>query len=334
MSQGATLPYHQRQNKHVERHLFVDILRLVERWNPLRSYLYVGFGGIYFEDFKLLHDQFGIDKMISLEQEAWMLPRQEVNLPYGCIAPRHETSAEFIRNIEASKVQYPGAANYLIWLDYVVSKELPNQLDEVRALVPRLNPGDILKVTIPGNPRWLNKGSGSQLENRLDNLKNRVGSAYLAEGLTEGDVRDDALPAVLLGALKRKLAEAMAESPAFAFQPLGCYVYRDSVTMLTATGIVLDKGDIGAFLDRTHFRDFELASPDWALHSISVPDLSLREKLVLDKLLFRQADRRSAAEIGAELGFQFEEDGDESAALIESYIKFYRYYPNYHRVQL
>lgn len=330
MNTGATVPYHQRQNKHVERQVFSEILRHLDRWNPMRRYLYVGFGGVYFEDFKLLHNQFGIDQMVSIEHEAWLLPRQQANLPYGCIAPRHQTSTDFIQGVEKNKEEYPSADHLLIWLDYTKAAELPEQLNEVRALIPKLEAGDVLKVTLSANPRWLSSGPGSELQNRLENLKDKVGAAYLADGLREDDVRNDSLPGVLVGALKRKISEGMTESPRLFFQPLGCYVYRDSVTMVTTTGIVLHRGDAERFLANTGLKDFELASLDWQLHTIDVPDLSLREKLMLDRLIFG----KSATEISHELTFRLEEDVEDSLELIENYRKLHRYYPNYYRVQL
>jgi hypothetical protein len=329
VSTGATIPYHQRQNKHVERQIFIDILRRVDRWRPMEKYLYVGFGGVYFEDFKLLHRHFGIDQMISIEQEEWLIPRQKVNLPYGCIIPRRQLSGEFIQNVEEVRQGYPLADHLLTWLDYAKSSELPNQLTEVRALLPKLEADDVLKITLSANPKWLRGGSRTELENRLENLKNKVGAQYLAEGLTEEDVENERLPEVLLGALKRMISEGMTESPRLYFQPLGCYVYRDSVTMLTATGILLHRGDRKKFFATFDFDGFALSSRDWKLHRIKVPALSLPEKLMLDQLLFE----KSPSEVSRALSFRFAEDLDESLELIENYQKLYRYYPNYHRVQ-
>ncbi len=330
MSSGAVVPYHQRQNKHVERHLFLDLLRYLDRWQPMESYLYVGFGGIYFEDFKLLHWHFGIDQMLSIEQEEWLLARQGVNVPYGCISRRHLSSGELVQKLEEVRAEYSDANHLLMWLDYSKASELAEQLNEVRALVPKLEAADVLKVTLSANPRWLNSGTGSQLENRLENLKTKVGAAYLADGLTVGDVTNDGLPEVLLGALKRKISEGMMESPRLYFQPVGCYLYRDSVTMVTATGIVLHQADEKKFMAQTNLDDFEFSSLNWQLHRIDVPDLSLQEKLMLDKLLFA----KTSEEISQTLTFQLSENPDESLELISNYKRLYRYYPVYHRLQL
>ena len=49
----------------------VDLLDRVDLWRRIAGYLYVGFGGIYFEDFKLLHSHFGMRKMLSIENQNW-----------------------------------------------------------------------------------------------------------------------------------------------------------------------------------------------------------------------------------------------------------------------
>ena len=70
---GERVPYHLRPNKFVERALFVELLSHINAVHPIADYVYVGFGGPYLEDFKILHQHFGIKNMLSLEQEAGVL---------------------------------------------------------------------------------------------------------------------------------------------------------------------------------------------------------------------------------------------------------------------
>jgi hypothetical protein len=61
--------YHLRTNKAVERLLFIELLRRLDRAlsRPIAQYKYVGLGGPYLEDFNLLHATFGNNEMTSLE---------------------------------------------------------------------------------------------------------------------------------------------------------------------------------------------------------------------------------------------------------------------------
>jgi hypothetical protein len=327
---GATLAYNLRRNKYVERQLFMELLSRFSRWQEIGSYLYIGFGGVYFEEFKLLHTRFSIKKMISLEREEWMLARQELNIPYGCITPFHGSSSDLVINIDTYRA-IGETTNLLIWLDYVTPSELPTQLSEVRSLISKLEHGDILKITFSLHTGWLNKGSSDNvLTNRLENLQSQLGSAYLAEGISINDVTNEGLPHVYLDALKRKLAEGLAENANLEFLPLGCYTYNDGTPMLTITGALIDRGVQAAFEDRVDLGKLDFASPKWEIHQIEVPDMSLQERLEIDKKL----NGKTAEEIAGELPFRFEKDADESLDLIRNYLKLYRFYPNYHRVQI
>jgi hypothetical protein len=329
---GATLAYNLRRNKYVERQLFMELLARFCRWQDISDYLYIGFGGVYFEEFKLLHTRFRVQKMISLEREQWMLSRQVLNNPYGCITPLPGSSAELVMKVDEFRAAKE-AENLLIWLDYVTPSELPTQLSEIRSIIPKLEHGDILKTTFSLHPGWLNKGpSNEPLTNRLEKLRSELGSAYLAEGISITDVTNDGLPQVFLDALKRKIAEGLAEVPALEFVPLGCYTYSDGTPMLTVTGALIRRQEQAQFEARFGFdnSDVNFTSPGWEIHRIAVPDMSLRERLEIDQRL----TGKSAEQIATELSFKFEEDDEASLDLIRNYMKLYRFYPNYHRVQI
>jgi len=331
MSGGTAVPYNLRQNKHVERQLFVDLLDCIDRWHPLKDYLYVGFGGIYFEDFKLLHSHFAMHKMLSIESQQWVLPRQKKNIPYGCIDHEHCDSSEFTRTVGKYRDKYK-ADNLICWLDYASPTQLAAQLSDVKALLPSLVANDILKVTLVADPHTLAtvpKAGEDIHEKRLEILRQRLlGTQFLPDGLTADQVREETYPEVLLGSFQRVVAEAMKESSSLIFQPVGSYVYKDTTQMLTLTGIVLEKTQLDSFIGQTGLKTFDLAGLDWRLQHINVPDLSLREKLLLDGTIFK----KTPGEIEAAMGFKLDEDAEDSIRMIESYVKFYRYYPNFHRV--
>lgn len=326
---SASVPYHLRQNKYVERRVFVDLLGYLDRWRPLEEYLYVGFGAIYFEDFKLLHYQFAMNKMLSIEREQWVLPRQKVNVPFGCIDHKLCDSGEFIRNLDKYRSKYR-VKNILAWLDYAGGLEIANQLNDVKALVPDLMANDILKVTFEAEPERLVPQSVPADEEvfsaRLEKLRGLLGTQFLPEGLKPEQMTETGYPKILCEAFRRVVAAAIKESPELVFQPIGCYAYKDSVQMVTLTGIVLRRADTARFLTRTKLGSFDLAGLSWELHRVEVPDLSLREKFILDREIFN----KTAKGVEKKIGFAFAKDRPESLSMIQSYMKFYRYYPTYY----
>jgi hypothetical protein len=342
VSNGTNVPYHLRQNKFVERQLFLDLLAHASHWEPIKDYLYVGFGGFFFEDFKLVHDRFGINKMLSIEKMDWAIPRQHFNLPYGCIQPNCTDSAQFIDKLSQYRQRYPENTNLLCWLDYATWLDIADQLNEVKALLLQLVANDIIKVTLVAHPSRLDAKfsglTGSLHEKRYEVLKNILGSQFLGDGFDPDQLGERRFPEVISTAFQMAIAGAMKESGGLIFQPLGSYVYKDGTQMITFTGIILDQKRRTEFLEKSGLQEFSLASLKWERHLIAVPSLSIKEKLTLDRLMHGKDAVKIAEELKVKVDDDerivlFDEDADVSAERIGNYLQYYRYYPNFLRVQ-
>ena len=211
---GEKVPYHLRQNKHVERELFLDILAHVDRVHPIKSYLYVGFGGAYLEDFSVLHSHFGNTAMLSLERESWVYDRQLLNVPYGCVKCRNTTSLQFIQEFEDIAANFRIAKNVLIWFDYASAKQLRQQITEVHALTAKLKALDILKITLNANPSVL--GGDPRLERedalrlaRLETLRARLGD-YIPQGVEANNITAAEYPGILVRAMTSRASAGFA----------------------------------------------------------------------------------------------------------------------------
>ena len=68
--------YHLRLNKSIDRLLFIDIIKAFNIFFDVHQYRYIGLGGPYLEDFKLLSYTFPEMKMISLESDVETYRRQ------------------------------------------------------------------------------------------------------------------------------------------------------------------------------------------------------------------------------------------------------------------
>jgi len=171
-------------------------------------------------------------------------------------------------------------------------------------------------------------GDRELFDKRYEQIRSRLGTQFMPDGIEPQQMTEEGYPPILCEAFKRVVGAGIRESPDLLFQPVGSYVYKDSLQMITIMGIVLRRADVEQFLVSTDLRNFDLAGLDWDVKRIEVPDLSLREKLRLDRTLF--AD--TALEVQNVFGIPLAEDSDESMKMIESYMKFYRYYPNFHPV--
>ena len=141
----------------------------------------------------------------------------------------------------------------------------------------------------------------------------------------------EAYPKLLLKTLERSIKNGMSETSQLMMQPLANFVYADGHQMLTFTGIVISRGDQGAFL-----KDARVSSPNFVTNwkdyqRIEVPFLSVREKLLIDSALFnRGKSNEPPKRLTAKLTLA--DSPDKTRKLIKTYGQFYRFYPHFHRV--
>jgi len=329
---GEGVAYHLRQNKHVDRQLFVELLSHINRSYTIRKALYVSFGGVYFEDFKLIHNVFGTEKLLSIEQEHWVMNRQKHNKPLGCIRCVELKSRALVTNINDYRTEFRNP-QLICWLDFA-STNRRAQLEDVSILLKNCRAGDVVRITMNANPGTLGEQREGELvadrdARRLAKLRQKLADKLPGE-IDEKDITVGAFPTLMLRMLKLEMAKAMESQPDLQFQSLGSYSYCDAQhTMLTVTGIVLEIKKIPEFLRQTRIHEFKFSGLEWELHHINVPLLSQREKLKLDQ----KYKTTTPSKISRGLGFQVAETKSASDAMLRDYFDFHRYYPHFHRIQ-
>ena len=331
---GETVPYHLRQNKHVDRQLFIELLAHASRVTPVKDALYISFGGVYFEDFKLVHQVFGTDRLLSIEKEEWVVERQRHNKPYGCIKCKQLSSADLVTNIGDIRKRF-GKRQMVCWLDFADAAKRRDQLEEIGILTKNAREGDIVRVTMNVNPHNLSTPiHGEIIENRnqrrLEELRTKFADKIPRE-IELADVTEKGFPLFGLEMIKHQIQRSLSFNPGLFFQPMGSYSYSDSMhTMLTVTGTFLREENVKDYLSRTKLQDFEFAGLNWELLHINVPLLSHREKLALDQKFM---NRQTSTRVASSLKFRVSKNPGESKEMLKSYFTFHRYYPHFHRVQ-
>ena len=151
----TVLSYHLRVQKEIERRLFLDILAFVDRRWPVRDAVYIGMGSVYFEDFKAIHDRFGTNQMISLEQEEWIHRRQAFNIPLSpsSIELLDQSASDFL-----NKHCFDKSKKHIVWFDFDTFMDVSEHLSTFSNLLSGLQEGDVAKITL--------NATHSRLENR------------------------------------------------------------------------------------------------------------------------------------------------------------------------
>lgn len=328
MSTKSEPAYHLRPNKAVDRALFLDLLSTLSSTLGLRDYRYYGLGGPFLEDFRLMHSRIGLGHLTCVEREASVHARQQFNVPVSVVECHLGEFEEFLRGQDLD------AKPSVIWLDYSDPKNLKDRLEFFADLVADVAANSVLKITLNANPGQLGTPAEPDThrlhEFRLEELRKELGN-YLPAGTEPEHMVRAGFGRVLLSAL-RLAVERRLESGSAEFIGVCSSLYSDGQPMVTATGVVVSKGERESFIRRTCLPGWEFFRAEWwTPEVIDLPDLSTRERLTIEQALHAQ----EKSDIDALLGFglpksELSSDGDSFAV----YRRFYRLYPHFARIDL
>lgn len=316
MSTGSSVPYKLRPNKAVDRELFLSLLTRLAPALTLEAHHYIGLGGSFLEDFRLVHARLGIDLMTSVEAEEEVHKRQLFNRPTVSVKCVHSTLEDYL---DAHDFDRPA----IIWFDYTAPKPV-EQIGRFARTVGEVKINSILRVTLNAQPSALGepnpKLSGAELWSwRLEKFKDRLGSLcptdITADGMEKKTYGGSILRALFLAVEKEVLSHADRK----VVWALSTH-YADGQAMVTATLIVRAAED----------ESIEPLVKGWTYYSppdkplrIDLPALSTLERLTMES----NDDART------KLGFELPESGLGEDPF-EVFKKFYRIFPHFSRVEL
>jgi hypothetical protein len=331
MTAGSSLPYRLRPNKAVDRELFLSLLLRLTPKLGLEKYHYVGLGGPYLEDFRLVHARLGVGKMTCLEVEKQVHKRQIFNRPIASIECLHKTLEDYL---DETDFESPA----IIWLDYTDPRSITAQIERFAHTIGTVPIGSVLRVTLNANPASLGKpdpnelsveigGNGSEdravkptiQEWRLGCFKKRLGALF-PSGLTADGMTLKTYGPSLLRALKLAVEDEMLRfRDRRAVWALATH-YADGQAMVTAALVVAPSDDTAI---EELVKGWEFYSTTDSPHRLDLPALSTLERLTME----------SNDDAKASLGFDLP-TSDMGTDPFEVFKKFYRIYPHFSRVEL
>lgn len=331
MSGGSSLPYRLRPNKAVDRELFLSLLMRLAPNFALEKYHYVGLGGPFLEDFRLIHARLGIAKMTCIEIEEEVHKRQLFNRPIASIKCVHKTLEEYL-----DETDFDSPA--IIWFDYTEPKGITTQIERFARTIGTVPIGSVLRVTLNANPASLGKPESKDIsvesegdvsedraqkptiqEWRLARFKERLGSLF-PSGLSADGMNFKTYGTSLLRALKLAVEkEALSFRDRRIVWALATH-YADGQAMVTAA-LVVSQNDDKSIEDL--LRGWEFNATTDAPHRLDLPALSTLERLTME----------SADDAQTKMGFTLPKS-DMGENPFEVFKKFYRIYPHFSRVEL
>ncbi|HEX2552450.1 MAG TPA: O-methyltransferase [Microvirga sp.] len=330
---GAAIPYHLRPHKSLDRRLFLDLLSRYERWQPLDNYAYISMGAYPLEDHKLVHRLLGLTKLVAFDLNPEIVARQKFNRPIETCQCIERHSRDVARNLETvlSECGFPEDTGAIVWLDYTEPSKIGDQLREFEDLIDQLKPGDIARVTVNAQPYGLlhpkqeeepASSKEKKQKKQFENLKERIGD-YLPSWVTWESMTLEQLPLALSAAFATAARNALPVGGTTQFAPLSIVRYADGQQMLVVTGTVAKNEDLAGMAERMDLAHWPFTSSDWSkIHQLVVPDLTLRERLFLERGVLTM----NSAQIIDELGFK-DASGVNIQEFLEVFRTYYRFYP-------
>ncbi len=332
MSNGSSLPYQLRPNKAVDRELFLSLLARIAATLKLETYGYIGLGGPFLEDFRLIHARLGIRHMVCVEAEEIVHRRQLFNRPVDCVECIHSTLED---HLDSNEIEFPT----IIWFDYTDPCGITDQIERFSRTVGEVPVGSILRITLNANPSSLGKPDPGEItteegpiekrserklnlhEWRLERFRERMGS-MMPNPVIPGDMIFKKYGGSVLRGLRLAVdRHVLSLTDRTIFWALSTH-YADGQPMVTATLIVSSAEDNG--------ESIEQFVSEWEFHS--TPDDPLKLDMpalsALERLRMESSDDARVA-----LGFELPKS-DMGEDPFEAFKRFYRVFPHFSRVEV
>lgn len=318
---SATPAYHLRTNKGVERLLFIELLRKLDSHlpQPVRDYPYVGMGGAFLEDFQLIQHTFANRKlMTSLETDSRVRSRQKINRPHCRIALTLKSTTDFVNHYETANPPR------LVWFDYT-NRNWTSQINDCCGLLPKLPPFSIFKVTFCARPI-----DGGENENDPLQAKANLMEKNFADfgPFDPADMSRARFGLALFKMFREAVAKTLAETPDKGIRSLASFFYDDGTPILTVTLLLGPPDAMEDVIGRARIAEWPYRGLNWSEPKrIDIPDLGLRERQAIDRLL----PTAIASSIVDRLDLRLEANDADGIAALDRYITFYRHVPHFLR---
>ncbi len=268
----AGISYARRPAKHIQRRMVVDALRSMRSFSPLPEYQYVGFGGMEFVDFELVHRELGIGNMVSIELDSRAAARYQFNAPFAGVKLLFDRASSVLPTLLDDPVLR------IVWLDYECSLNL-EVLQDLGTVLRKLLPGSALLISV-------NAQCPSPAAERLERFTADVGADRVPSGSTNATLGKwgwaEASYEVLVADAQTAIAR---RNDGCAFEQIFHFRYADGARMLTWGGIVVGPGNRPAFAGADFAALTQVRTAQDPPYEIEPPLLTMREALLLNAQL-------------------------------------------------
>lgn len=304
--------YQIRPAKSIERKMLCDLIREIQLIRADGEMRYIGLGAKYFTDFLLLHNEFGIKDMISIEAEKERQIRYEFNKPLKCIQMWYGTTNEILPQING----FEEKMNF-IWLDYDDTFE-ESMLIDIETICRNIDVGSMFFISC-------NYSVGGKMPSeKREAFRKNVG-VFFDESIEKNNYTTKKIPLVIKKLIdsqinktidmRNRLGQTFVE-----YKQLLFLTYQDGAPMMTIGGILVDNELKDRIENSGLFDKYWFMSYDENVVAIEIPKLTNKEiQLILKNLPLTEEEFLDQED--KFFGIEYEE--------ICKFERIYRYYPYY-----
>lgn len=307
--------YNYRPAKSIERKIFVELLKELYGVLDAKKCTYIGMGSIFFADFKMIHKELGINKMVNIEKEVGDKARFEYNKPYSCIKLEWGSTTDVLPSLDWQ-------GKKIIWLDYDQTLQ-PFMFEDIETIFTSVQPGSFYFISCNCTlPKYFDRVNQSyKISEFQSDFEGYTPFDLEAEMLTNKGC-PTLLKTMVNDYINHILTQRNAATPhndQLIYKQLFYLKYQDGAPMLSLGGIVLKRSEIRQYLPPSIFALPYVRTERQDFLDIQSPILTSSEIGLIDSHLPRPKNRFINSK-----KLSFIPNTEK-----EKYFNIYRYYPSY-----
>ncbi len=325
--------YHLRPNKAVDRYVFIELLQSLELLHPLTDHVYIGLGGPFLEDFRILSNAFPKLELICIEKDKEIYKRQNYHTVSSNMTILNCTFEEYLATC------LPSDRPVIIWADYTnMTREILNETSDIAR---HAIPWSIIRITVRAeSPVYKKLYIGRRYPKVIPPKKkaafNELQSSFKENLVVDGisynktwfeweSFSNEQFPLLQMNMILAVIAGSCSRPKTFI--PLHAVKYSDGTIMLSITGIICHEEARRKIFSHFKMHYEFLCKCNKSIDEIDVPVLTTKERMKLDGMLPTNSCDGSIC-LDA-LGYLIDGDDSEfeSRRKMRHYEKYYRLYP-------
>lgn len=307
--------YNYRPSKSIERKIFIELLKEIYGVSRASELTYIGFGSIFFADFKLIHKELGVRNMINIEAEETDKKRFEFNKPFANIDLQWGTSTEILPTIDWN-------GKKIVWLDY--DKALQEyMLEDIGTVFSTIEDKSFFFISCNSqmskfyNPKT-NVHDEAKFKAAFGNYAPYDLTPEMMTNANSPSLLRSMFNSVIKSTLNNRNAAIADPDLQYIYSQLLYIVYKDGAPMFSLGGLILKRKDFKKFT-KSKFLSLPYISTGENYLDIESPLLTNSE---VDLINTHLPEKKVRFLKNKDLAFL-------PPSEIEKYYNFYRYYPSF-----